>query len=178
MALDVDYAVLPGARDEGGVQLRRGGVEGDVCYGAVLRLRVAGVEGALVNGVVKRLDLAPVSLSHGLNAAAVKHPAEDLPAEVKAIVDGLRSDPKAQKDLEKGLNEDYDEVVKKLREQLPKIKEEDILLFCFSASGFSSTTISTLLEKDKPYVYNRLYRLKSRISSSDAPDKELFLSLL
>ena len=98
--------------------------------------------------------------------------------EVKAIVDGLRSDPKAQKDLEKGLNEDYDEVVKKLREQLPKIKEEDILLFCFSASGFSSTTISTLLEKDKPYVYNRLYRLKSRISSSDAPDKELFLSLL
>lgn len=98
--------------------------------------------------------------------------------EVKAIVDGLRSDPKAQKDLEKGLNEDYDEVVKKLREQMPKIKEEDILLFCFSASGFSSTTISTLLEKDKPYVYNRLYRLKSRISSSDAPDKELFLSLL
>ena len=37
---------------------------------------------------------------------------------------------------------------------------------------------AALLEKDKPYVYNRLYRLKSRISSSDAPDKELFLSLL
>lgn len=98
--------------------------------------------------------------------------------EVKSIVEGLRSDPKTQKDLEQSLNEDYDNVVKKLREQLPKIKEEDVLLFCFCSSGFSSTTISTLLEKDKPYVYNRLYRLKGRISSSDAPDKDLFLSLL
>lgn len=98
--------------------------------------------------------------------------------EVKSIVDGLRSDPKTQKELETSLNEDYDDVVKKLREQLPKIKEEDVLLFCFCASGFSSTTISTLLEKDKPYVYNRLYRLKGRISSSDAPDKDFFLSLL
>lgn len=98
--------------------------------------------------------------------------------EVKSIVEELRSDPKTQKELEQGLNEDYDNVVKKLREQLPKIKEEDILLFCFCASGFSSTTISTLMEKDKQYVYNRIYRLKNRISSSEASDKDLFLSLL
>ena len=66
----------------------------------------------------------------------------------------------------------------RLRTEFPKWKEEDYLLYLFSASGFSSTTISTLLEKEKPYIYNRIYRLKERIKNSDTTDKELFLSLL
>ena len=66
----------------------------------------------------------------------------------------------------------------RLRAAFPSWKEEDFLLYIFTASGFSSTTISTLLEKDKPYVYNRIYRLKERIRLSDTTDKELFLSLL
>ena len=63
----------------------------------------------------------------------------------------------------------------RLRQAFPKWKEEDFHLYAYTASGLSSTTIATLLEKDKPYVYNRLYRLKSRIQSSDLPDKEFFL---
>ena len=62
--------------------------------------------------------------------------------------------------------------------QLPKLKEEDTRLFIFAASGFSSTTISTILEKDKGIVYNRIWRLKSKIASSDAHDKEDFLAIL
>ena len=65
-----------------------------------------------------------------------------------------------------------------LRADFPKWTDEDFLLYLFSASGFSSTTISTLLEKEKPYVYNRIYRLKERIKNSDTTDKELYLSLL
>ena len=37
---------------------------------------------------------------------------------------------------------------------------------------------STILEKDKPYVYNRLYRLKERIKASSSPDSEDFLACL
>ena len=48
----------------------------------------------------------------------------------------------------------------------------------FTVSGFSSTTISTLLEKDKPYVYNRLYRLRERLKSSENPDKDFLLAQL
>ena len=72
--------------------------------------------------------------------------------EVRSIVEGLRNDPSAQKSLESALNESADNVMVKLREAFPKWKEEDYLLYLFAASGFSSTTISTLLEKDKPYV--------------------------
>ena len=61
------------------------------------------------------------------------------------------------------------------REQFGKLKEDDLRLFAYVASGFSSTTISTLMERDKQYVYNRIWRLKNRIAASDAPDKERFL---
>ena len=89
--------------------------------------------------------------------------------EVKAIV---------QKNLEQALDDRADGVMKRLHAAFPKWKDEDFLLYLFTASGFSATTISTLLEKDKPYVYNRLYRLKERIKASTDPDREEFLSCL
>ena len=98
--------------------------------------------------------------------------------EVKSIVEGLRSDTKVQKNLEQALDERTGGVMKRLRAAFPKWKDEDFLLYLFTASGFSATTISTLLEKDKPYVYNRLYRLKERIKASSDPDREEFLACL
>ena len=98
--------------------------------------------------------------------------------EVRSIVEGLRSDSSVQRSLEQSLNARYSSVMTRLRAAFPSWKEEDFLLYIFTASGFSSTTISTLIEKDKPYVYNRIYRLKERIRISDTTDKELFLSLL
>lgn len=98
--------------------------------------------------------------------------------EVKAIVEGLRSDAKVQRNLEQSLDERTGGVMERLRAAFPKWKDEDFLLYLFTASGFSATTISTLLEKDKPYVYNRLYRIKERIKASDTPDREDFLACL
>lgn len=98
--------------------------------------------------------------------------------EVRSIVEGLRSDSSVQRSLEQSLNAKYPSVMTRLRAAFPSWKEEDFLLYIFTASGFSSTTISTLIEKDKPYVYNRIYRLKEKIRNSDTTDKELFLSLL
>ena len=95
--------------------------------------------------------------------------------EVRSLVEGLRADDKVQKNLEQSLNDSHDQVMKRLRAACPKWKEEDYLLYMFTVAGFSSTTISTLLEKDKPYVYNRLYRLKERLKASDSPDKDFLL---
>lgn len=95
--------------------------------------------------------------------------------EVKSIIEELRADPT---DLEKLIDENNDGAVSKLRKEFPKLKEEDVRLFCFVASGFSATTIATLTGKEKQYVYNRIYRLRNRISDSEAPDKDLFISCL
>ena len=98
--------------------------------------------------------------------------------EVRSIVEGLRNDPSVQRSLEQSLNTRHDGVMTKLRQAFPTWKEEDYLLFMFTASGFSSTTISTLLEKDKPYVYNRLYRIKERIKQSDTTHRSALLAVL
>lgn len=98
--------------------------------------------------------------------------------EVRSLVEGLRANSKLRQSLERSLNDRRDQVMKRLRLAFPTLKEEDYLLYMFTVAGFSSTTISTLLEKDKPYVYNRLYRLKERIRGTEIPDKEFLLSQL
>lgn len=98
--------------------------------------------------------------------------------EVRSVVEGLRTDAAMQRSLEQALNEQNGGVMEKLRATFPRWKEEDFLLYLFAASGFSSTTLSTLLEKDKPYIYNHIYRLKERIKVSGCPDRELFLGCL
>lgn len=98
--------------------------------------------------------------------------------EVKTIINDLREDPESVKVMENALNDACNNVVKKLRNQVPSLKEDDIRLFVFVASGFSSTTISTILEREKNIIYNRIYRLKGKISSSEAENKADFLNFL
>ena len=79
------------------------------------------------------------------------------------IIDELRRDPKTQKDLEAWLNATQENAVSKLRADHPKLKEDDIRLFCYISAGFTPTMISVLLKKDKSVVYNRVSRLKAKI---------------
>ena len=98
--------------------------------------------------------------------------------EVKSIIDGLRSDRKVQRGLEAMLDESKDGVMTKLRSEFPSWKEDDFLLYSFTAAGFSTTTISALMEKEKNVIYNRVWRLKGRISNSGSSFKEFFIDCL
>ena len=98
--------------------------------------------------------------------------------EVKSIVGGLRSDRKVRKKLEDMLDSRKDGVMTKLRSEFPSWKEEDFQIYAFTAAGFSSTTISALMEKEKNVIYNRVWRLKGRISNSGSELKEFFLKCL
>lgn len=98
--------------------------------------------------------------------------------EVKSIVEGLRNDKKVRKDLEDMLDKTNDGVMTKLRSEFQAWKEEDFQLYGFTAAGFSSTTISALMEKEKNVIYNRVWRLKGRISNSGSEYKDFFLRCL
>ena len=98
--------------------------------------------------------------------------------EVKSIVEGLRSDRKVRKNLEDMLDSRKDGVMTKLRSEFPSWKEEDFQIYAFTAAGFSSTTISALMEKEKSVIYNRVWRLKGRISNSASEQKDFFLNCL
>ena len=62
--------------------------------------------------------------------------------EVRAIVDGLRSDPKVHGELEASLNRSAGNVMARLRAAFPSWKDEDYRLYAFAAAGFSPTTMS------------------------------------
>ncbi len=98
--------------------------------------------------------------------------------EVKSIVEGFRNDKKVQKSLEDILDSSKNGVMTKLHREFPQWKEEDFQLYAFTSAGFSSTTISALMEKEKSVIYNRVWRLKGRISNSDSSLKEFFLRCL
>ena len=93
--------------------------------------------------------------------------------EAKAVIEGLRED---SLQLEKTLDAQKGGIISRFREEFPKFKDDEVRLFCFLAAGFNSTTISTLMEKDKQNIYNKIWRLKTRIAESDAPSKEVFLT--
>lgn len=99
-------------------------------------------------------------------------------SEVKSVISGLRENPKTFQELEHNLNIAHDNIVTKFKEQIPRLKDEDIRLFVFAASGLSNTAMSTLLGLEKSVIYNRIYRLKGRISKADAANKADFLQML
>lgn len=98
--------------------------------------------------------------------------------EVKNTINSLRENDEVIKELETALDNSSDGIVKKFRKQLPNLKNDDIKLFILAASGFSSTAISAIIEKDKGVVYNRIWRLKGKISASEAENKEEFIDFI
>lgn len=83
--------------------------------------------------------------------------------EVREIVTEFRHDQQTQKELEQWLDATQNNVVAKLRNSHPELKEEEIKLYCYIQAGFTPTMISVLLQKDKSVVYNRVSRLKAKI---------------
>ncbi len=76
--------------------------------------------------------------------------------------------------LEESLNRYCDNIMEKVDTQLPKLSSADRTLLLYLFSGFSARTICVLSDVEIKTFYMRRYRLKNKILSSDAPDKEMF----
>lgn len=98
--------------------------------------------------------------------------------EVKQLIEGFSENGEMLQELEQIVDTAHDEVMQKLRRDFPRMKEADVRLLCYIFGGFSPQVISLFMEESVANIYARKSRLKSRIKSSDAPDRELFLALL
>lgn len=73
----------------------------------------------------------------------------------------------------------HEQVISRLKEQVPELGEKQILLFACMVQGLSYTTMTFLMaNKDKQYLYDRRRSLIKMINDKDPSDKELFLSFL
>lgn len=80
--------------------------------------------------------------------------------------------------IEEILNITNNEIMIKLRSQLPDLKEDNIRLLMYFYAGFPNRAISIFMKMDIDNVYRRKYKMKEYINKSSAPDKDLFVSSL
>lgn len=137
--------------------------------------QLADKEGQLKELVLSRFDILDQLGRAFYERDNTKAQQEVIYKQVKTFFTDLTSKTTTRKELEEIVNTVNDNIIIKLREQLPKIKSSDIDLLIFVYAGFSAQIISVIINDSVSNIYTRKSRLKTRIATSDAPDKELFL---
>lgn len=97
---------------------------------------------------------------------------------VRKLIDDFSENGEMLLTLERVVNIVHDDAVRKLRDDFPQMKDADVRLLCYIFGGFSPQVISLFMHDSVANVYARKSWLKSRIRTSEAPHKELFLALL
>ncbi|MDE7413902.1 MAG: hypothetical protein K2N05_08985 [Muribaculaceae bacterium] len=95
--------------------------------------------------------------------------------EVEKHILALR-DTKSITQLESIVNMYMDNILVKVREQMPELNKKDLIFLTYLYAGFSPRAVCIFTDIKIKNYYNRRSRLKNRILESNAPDKEIFAS--
>lgn len=95
--------------------------------------------------------------------------------EVEKHIMTLR-DHKSISELEDIVNRYLDNILVRVKEQLPELSRKDLTFLTYLYAGFSPRAICIFTDIKIKNFYNRRSRLKDRIMASDAPDKDYFAS--
>ena len=85
------------------------------------------------------------------------------------------SSPKKIKELEAVINDNFNNIIHRLRNQIPIVTDTEVRLFLYLSSRFSSRAIALFMGEKIENIYNKKSRLKKKIMNSEAVDKEEFL---
>ena len=81
-------------------------------------------------------------------------------------------------ELEAILNTNLDNIMARLRAELPHLKEKDYAFLTLLYARFSGKTIATFMKLERNHIYQIKHRLRDEIKSSDAPSRDFFLKNL
>ena len=95
--------------------------------------------------------------------------------EVEKHILALR-DPKSVAELEDIVNTFLDNIMTRIKEQIPELSQKDLTFLTYLYAGFSLRAVCIFTDIKIKNFYNRRSRLKERILASDAPDKEFFVA--
>ena len=103
---------------------------------------------------------------------------EAIYLQVKKEIGKLQSNKKSIQQLEDIVNQYKDNVMQIIRSEMQTFSDMDLRLLCFLYAGFSAKAISVFTNDSIGNIYMRKSRLKTKISQSNAKDKELLLHYL
>lgn len=112
-----------------------------------------------------------------LDASLSKNSGKKIADSLAGIVDRCR-EPKFMRSLEQTVNMYRDNVIERLRSQLPDLSDSDMDIVLYSAAGLTPRVMCLLTGLTASALYNRKYRLKKRIAASGAADTDEFIRLL
>lgn len=99
-------------------------------------------------------------------------------AEAKKIVKNYVHDDERKKAAEKLLDLCYDNIMEKIRREMPALKEPEIELLVLIYMHFSPSAIAEFCETSLTSIYTKKCRLKTKIEESDAPSKAKFIEMM
>lgn len=81
-------------------------------------------------------------------------------------------------ELEAILNTNLDNIMARLRDELPHLMEKDYAFLTLLYARFSGKTIATFMKLERNHIYQIKHRLRDEIKFSDAPSRDFFLKNL
>jgi len=97
---------------------------------------------------------------------------------VKALLDSYASDKKGKQEIEEVVNACYDDIMVKVRQELPELKEPELDLLRYIYAGFPLRVICVFTGDSINYTTVKKSRLKAKIANSEAPSKNRFIELM
>ena len=76
------------------------------------------------------------------------------------------------------VNKSLDNIIDKLKHDLPNHKEQDFQFLMYVIAGFDATTISNLTRYSVGTVYIKKHRLRNEISALESPYKDMYLEFI
>ncbi len=97
---------------------------------------------------------------------------------VRALLETYASGTDGRREIERVVDTCHDNIMQKIRAELPELKESELDLLGYVYAGFSLQVISVFTGDSINYTAVKKSRLKAKIARSAAPSRDLFVSLM
>lgn len=99
--------------------------------------------------------------------------------EINSIISQFSKNAEKLNDLESYVNLHHNNIMCRIKEDIPNIKDADFRLIIYSTLGFSNTAIALFLEEEKiTAIYDRRKRLKAKFKNLNSPYKTEYINII
>ena len=94
------------------------------------------------------------------------------------MLNNLATDEDTFREMMFTLNETRNNLMVRLSSQVPSLKKDDLLIYCYLANHLDHTTICTVLNRTPGALNSKIYRIRDKIEKANAIDSEEFLEAI
>ena len=107
----------------------------------------------------------------------INKPEKILPV-FESMLTNLSTDDHTIREMMTTLNETHDNLMIRLAEQVPTMKKDDLMVYCYLAHRLDHMTLCTILNRTPGVLNAKVYRIREKIRKSGAQDADAFLDAI